>query len=516
MTRLAPNASRTVPLLSDAMLLPGTPRLTLRTHGRDARRAGRVEPRAPVLRRRRARRADRPARRRRHDQRARGHERAGHLGVRGADRRRPGGGAGHAGRPAAAPLPRRRRRRAAVRMLELDRVHLRPGVQRRRQPHAVVHRPPAVRHRATARHSAAAGPATGRPTSSYCATFARRAGRGCRPEATVLVQDYHLVARPADAARSAPRPAHLALHPHPVGGARTTSACCPTPWRSSAARACSAPTCWAFTADAWADAFLGCCEAVLGASVAGRRGDLRRPGDDRSAVHPLGVDGRSCVAGPRRADVASRMELLRRAGRRAAAPAAHRPHRAVEEHRARPRGVPRDAARRTPRCSGEVVHLAFAYPSRHDLPEYREYTAAVQRIASDISEEFGRPGWEPVRLEVSDDFPRSLAAYALADVLVVNPVRDGMNLVAKEGPVLSPARPCAGALARSRAPSPSSGADAFVVNPYDVIADQRGDVGRAGHGSRRSGRCGVSGWRKRRSRCRRRGGSRRARRALTH
>ena len=102
-----------------------------------------------------------------------------------------------------------------------------------------------------------------------------------------------------------------------------------------------------------------------------------------------------------------------------------------------------------PALHGEVTHLAFAYPSRHDLPEYREYTAAVQRMAYDICEEFGRPGWEPVHLEVSDDFPRSLAAYSLADVLVVNPVRDGMNLVAKEGPVLpsrvfrwcSPGRP---------------------------------------------------------------------------
>ena len=35
------------------------------------------------------------------------------------------------------------------------------------------------------------------------------------------------------------------------------------------------------------------------------------------------------------------------------------------------------------------MHLAFAYPSRHDLPEYREYTAAVQRIAAEIDDEFG-------------------------------------------------------------------------------------------------------------------------------
>jgi trehalose 6-phosphate synthase len=128
----------------------------------------------------------------------------------------------------------------------------------------------------------------------------------------------------------------------------------------------------------------------------------------------------------------------------------------------------REMLRTHPEIRGEVVHLAFAYPSRHDLPEYREYTAAVQRIASDISEEFGRPGWEPVRLEVSDDFPRSLAAYALADVLVVNPVRDGMNLVAKEGPVLSQ-HDLALVLSREAGAVAELGPDAFVVNPYDVI-----------------------------------------------
>jgi trehalose 6-phosphate synthase len=91
----------------------------------------------------------------------------------------------------------------------------------------------------------------------------------------------------------------------------------------------------------------------------------------------------------------------------------------------------------------------------------------VQRMAYDICEEFGRPGWEPVHLEVSDDFPRSLAAYSLADVLVVNPVRDGMNLVAKEGPVLSE-QSLSLVLSREAGAVAELGNDSFVVNPYDV------------------------------------------------
>jgi trehalose 6-phosphate synthase len=114
-----------------------------------------------------------------------------------------------------------------------------------------------------------------------------------------------------------------------------------------------------------------------------------------------------------------------------------------------------------------VVHLAFAYPSRHDLPEYREYTARVQRLAREISEEFGTADWDPLILRVDDDYARALAAYRLADVLLVNPIRDGMNLVAKEGPILSD-RGCALVLSREAGAAAELSADALMINPFDV------------------------------------------------
>src|SRR5581483_534404 len=73
----------------------------------------------------------------------------------------------------------------------------------------------------------------------------------------------------------------------------------------------------------------------------------------------------------------------------------------------------------------------------------------------------------PLVLEIEDDYPRSLAACALADVLLVNPIRDGMNLVAQEGPVLSQ-RGCALVLSREAGAAATLGPDALVVNPYDV------------------------------------------------
>jgi len=71
-------------------------------------------------------------------------------------------------------------------------------------------------------------------------------------------------------------------------------------------------------------------------------------------------------------------------------------------------------------------------------------------------------------LHVEDDYPRSLAAYQLADVLLVNPVRDGMNLVAKEGPVLA-AGGCVLVLSREAGAAAELGADALLVNPFDIV-----------------------------------------------
>jgi trehalose 6-phosphate synthase len=91
----------------------------------------------------------------------------------------------------------------------------------------------------------------------------------------------------------------------------------------------------------------------------------------------------------------------------------------------------------------------------------------VQRAAREINDEFGTPGWQPVVLEVRDDYARSLASYVLADVLLVNPLRDGMNLVAKEGPVLSE-RGVGLVLSREAGAADELGEDALLVNPYDV------------------------------------------------
>jgi trehalose 6-phosphate synthase len=90
-------------------------------------------------------------------------------------------------------------------------------------------------------------------------------------------------------------------------------------------------------------------------------------------------------------------------------------------------------------------------------------------MAREIMDEFGTEDWVPLVLQVNDDYPRSLAAYRLADVLLVNPLRDGMNLVAKEGPLLS-GRSCAVVLSREAGAAAELAGGALLVNPYDVSA----------------------------------------------
>nr|MDA8290828.1 trehalose-6-phosphate synthase [Actinomycetota bacterium] len=120
-----------------------------------------------------------------------------------------------------------------------------------------------------------------------------------------------------------------------------------------------------------------------------------------------------------------------------------------------------------PRYRDSVTFIARTYPSRSEMPEYREYREEVERVAARVNERFATAGHAPVVLEVADDFEASVAALCSYDVLLVNPIRDGMNLVAKEGPVVNRR---AGALALSReagAFAELSGG-ALEVHPFDV------------------------------------------------
>ena len=158
-----------------------------------------------------------------------------------------------------------------------------------------------------------------------------------------------------------------------------------------------------------------------------------------------------------------------------------------------------------PAWRGRVVMLALAYPSREGLAEYQAYRSEIEHTAELVNERWAVDGWRPVHLDVADDRDRSLAALGAYDVLLVNPVRDGMNLVAKEGPLVNTVD---GVLVFSReagAWEELSGA-ALGINPFDVtetaaaldralaMAPEERRPGRPrSDGSSRAGRPGA-GW----------------------
>ncbi|MXM67599.1 trehalose-6-phosphate synthase [Streptomyces sp. HUCO-GS316] len=221
-----------------------------------------------------------------------------------------------------------------------------------------------------------------------------------------------------------------------------------------------------FLTHRWADAFTACATEFAGGL-----------GGTRVGVHGLGADADFLRKRAHEADVEERMAALR------------------AEIGAGPDGSPRRTVVRVdrtelsknivrgllayrqllddhPEWRERVVHLAFAYPSRQDLAVYRDYMADVRRVAEEINSRYGTPGWTPVVLHLKDDFARSLGAYRLADVALVNPIRDGMNLVAKEVPVVSD-EGCVLVLSREAGAYEELREDAIAVNPYDVVETAR-------------------------------------------
>ena len=90
-----------------------------------------------------------------------------------------------------------------------------------------------------------------------------------------------------------------------------------------------------------------------------------------------------------------------------------------------------------PEYLGKIVFMAFLIPSRVEVNEYQTYLDEIMVSVGRINAHYGSSDWEPVRLLVGENYPRAVAAMKLYDVLLVNSIADGMNLVAKEGPIVN-------------------------------------------------------------------------------
>jgi trehalose 6-phosphate synthase len=285
------------------------------------------------------------------------------------------------------------------------------------------------------------------------------------PEAAVLFHDYHLYLAPelVRAVRPDVVTSHFIHIPWPEPDYWHAL---PAELRVAVHEGLLANDVVGFHVERWRRAFLLSAERLLGARVDDESGTVEHRGHTtRVVARPIGVD-------PAEFDrVREDPGMLEWE----AALVARRPEQlVVRVDRTDPsknvvRGFRAFALllERHPELHGRVGMLALLAPSRQDIPEYADYAAAVETAAREVNDRFGRDGWQPVELDVADDFLRSVAGYKQFDVLLVNPVFDGLNLVAKEAFLVN-GRDGVLVLSENAGVHEEIGEWAETVNPLDV------------------------------------------------
>jgi trehalose 6-phosphate synthase len=286
-----------------------------------------------------------------------------------------------------------------------------------------------------------------------------------QPDACVMFHDYHLYAAPR-LVRSARPDTAIAHFVHIPWPGTDTWYVLPEPIRRAIHEGLLASDVVGFHADRWRLAFLRSAGDVVGAEVDHDESSARYDGRLTLVTsRPISVDPSEFdelatsdqVLELERELVARRPEVLvLRVDRTDPSKNVTRGFRAFEAFLAA-----------HPELHGRVGMLAMLDPSRQDIPEYAEYLGAIQRGARTVNDRFQREGWTPIELRIADDFLGSVAAYKQYDVLLVNAIFDGLNLVAKEAPLVN-VRNGVLILSENTGAHAELGEWALTVNPFDV------------------------------------------------
>ncbi len=288
----------------------------------------------------------------------------------------------------------------------------------------------------------------------YNRSFAEAIAAEAAPGATVMVQDYHLFLAPRLLRELRPD-VKIGHFTHTPWVPPEYFRMLPDDVAHDLLDGLLGADLLGFHTPRWSEQFAACCKQILGQDVT-----------DKLADFPLSTDADDLRARASRRDVTSSLWHLREViGDRKVIGRVDRTE--LSKNVFRGLLAYRELLRTRPEWRDRVVHLVDNYPSREDLPAYREYTAAVERLAQDIDDEFSTEDWMPVLLDISDNYPGSLAALRASDVVFVNSVRDGMNLVVLEGIMLSERDPAV-VLSREAGAAHVLGDDALLVNPFDV------------------------------------------------
>ncbi len=272
--------------------------------------------------------------------------------------------------------------------------------------------------------------------------------------AVVLVQDYHLSLLASELAAKRPDLKLVHFHHTPFAEPEWLSVL-PDEWARQLLEGLAAFHACGFHSVRWARSFRSCCEEVLGHAPPTFVSGLPPAVDDLDAM----AASEACGTEGSRIDAAvGGRRLIVRVDRMEPSKNIVRGFQAYDE-----------LLYRRPELRGQVVFMAFCYPSREALSEYVAYNADVEAAAAAVNDRWGTVQWSPVVLHTDDNFARSVAALVRYDALLVNPVRDGMNLVAKEGAALNQ-RDGVVVLSRQAGAWDELSEASIGVNPFDVKA----------------------------------------------
>jgi trehalose 6-phosphate synthase/phosphatase len=290
--------------------------------------------------------------------------------------------------------------------------------------------------------------------------FAGAVAEDARRGALVWVHDYHLLLVPHALRRLVPD-ARLAFFLHvPFPAADVFRV---LPWSRNLLRGMLASDLVGFQIPAYADHFLACAERLLGCEVDRAAGIVRFEGREVSVqTHPISVDAEAIeqlagVAGRRARD--DRMAEILGVDRLDYTKGLHERLLALERF-----------LERYPQYHERVRFTQILVPSREHVADYRDLKREIDETVGRINGRFSEAGWTPIRY-----FVRSLPhedlvpLYRQADVALVTPLRDGMNLVAKEYVIAQLEND--GVLVLSEmAGAAEELQEALVVNPLDLDA----------------------------------------------
>jgi trehalose 6-phosphate synthase len=286
------------------------------------------------------------------------------------------------------------------------------------------------------------------------------------PDAAVWFHDYHLYLAPLAVRRARPD-AVLSQFVHIPWPGPDYWTVLPEPMRRAIHASLLANDVVGFHTDRWRENFLVSAARILGADVDQERGVVEY--DGRQTL----VTARAISVDPAEFDELASSDEVRENERALEEIAGERL--VVRVDRTDPsknivRGF--DAfelyLERHPESCGHVTMLALLDPSRQEIPQYAAYLDEIQAAAGRVNARFGTESWQPVVLEIRDDLPCSIAAYKRYDVLLVNAIFDGMNLVAKEAPLVNE-RNGVVVLSENTGAHRELGEWCLVVNPFDLV-----------------------------------------------